>query len=154
MSNAFGNFVLRRVKLDFWVLSDFKIFSPNFLFLLFSPNYFCFALLSVFLILLKSLMFCLACSKFGLKIWASCSKCSKFGLSMFEVFEVRYFDVRSTSSPRYIDRSTDNRPIHCTICGFWDHKNDSNYVHILQHNIQLSTCITFLVFLIQEVNLV
>ena len=56
---------------------------------------FLFALLLVFLILLKSSMFGLACSKFGLKIWASCSKCSKFGVSMFEVFEVRYFDVRS-----------------------------------------------------------
>ena len=59
---------------------------------------FLFALLLVFLILLKSSMFGLACSKFGLKIWVSCSKCSKFGVSMFEVFEVRYFDVRSTSN--------------------------------------------------------
>ena len=46
----------------------------------------------------KSSMFGLACSKFGLEIQESCSKCSKFGVSMFEVFNVRYFGVRSTSS--------------------------------------------------------
>ena len=45
----------------------------------------------------KSSMFGLACSKFGLKISGSCSKCSKFGVSMFKVFSVRYFGVRSTS---------------------------------------------------------
>ena len=45
----------------------------------------------------KSSMFGLACSKFGLEIQESCSKCSKFGVSMFEVFNVRYFGVRSTS---------------------------------------------------------
>ena len=50
----------------------------------------------------KSSMFGLSCSKFGLKISGSCSKCSKFGVSMFEVFSVRYFGVRSTSSSNQI----------------------------------------------------
>ena len=43
----------------------------------------------------KSSMFGLACSKFGLKISESCSK---FDVSMFEVFSVRYFGVRSKTS--------------------------------------------------------
>ena len=46
----------------------------------------------------RSSMFGIACSKFGLEIQESCSKCSNFGVSMFEVFNVRYFGVRSTSS--------------------------------------------------------
>ena len=46
----------------------------------------------------KSSMFGLACLKFGLEIQESGSKCSKFGVSMFEVFNVRYFGVRSTSN--------------------------------------------------------
>ena len=50
----------------------------------------------------KSSMFGLACSKFGLEIQESCSKCSKFGVSMFEVFNVRYFGVRSTSTKYHI----------------------------------------------------
>ena len=52
----------------------------------------------------RSSMFGIACSKFGLEIQESCSKCSKcskFGVSMFEVFNVRYFGVRSTSRPTH-----------------------------------------------------
>ena len=43
-------------------------------------------------------MFGLACSMFGLKIWESCSMCSMFGVLMFEVFDVRYFGVRSKTN--------------------------------------------------------
>ena len=43
-------------------------------------------------------MFGLACSKFGLKIRVACSMCSKFGVLMFEVFDVRYFSVRSKTN--------------------------------------------------------
>ena len=42
----------------------------------------------------------------GLEIQESYSKCSKFGVSMFEVFNVRYFGVRSTST--FIPNSTHN----------------------------------------------
>ena len=47
-------------------------------------------------------MFGLACSKFGLKIRVACSMCSKFGVLMFEVFEVRYFGVRSKTSQNIV----------------------------------------------------
>ena len=100
-SNAFGNF-FEEGKIG--PLSDLKTFSPNFLNHCFQSHFFLLILMFVlfsimaFSVSLKSSMFGLACSKFGLKIWVSCSKCSKFGVSMFEVFEVRYFDVRSTSS--------------------------------------------------------
>ena len=93
MSNAFGKFFLRRVKLDFWVLSDFKIFSPNFLFLLFSPNYFCLHYYQYFWFCLKVRCSVLpvrsSVSKFGPpcpSCWRSggpCSRCSKFGILMF-----------------------------------------------------------------------
>ena len=93
MSNAFGNFVLRRVKLDFWVLSDFKIFSPNFLFLLFSPNYFCLHYYQYFWFCLKVRCSVLpvrsSVSKFGHHVRSvqssvcQCSRCSKFGILMF-----------------------------------------------------------------------
>ena len=83
------------------LLSDSKFSGPIFCSHFFQSHFllldFFVCAILVFSVLLKSSMFGLACSKFGLKIWASCSKCSKFGVSMFEVFEVRYFDVRSTS---------------------------------------------------------
>ena len=84
---------LRRVKLDFWVLSDFKIFSPNFLFLLFSPYYFCLHYYQYFWFCLKVRCSVLpvrsSVSKFGhhvRSVWSSvcqCSRCSQFGILMF-----------------------------------------------------------------------
>ena len=95
-SNAFGNF-FEESKTGL-LLSDSKFSGPIFCCHFFQSHFLLlnfFALFWFFSVLLKSSMLGFACLKFGFKIWASCSK---FGVSIFEVFEVWYFDVSSTSN--------------------------------------------------------